>query len=176
MLNLILKNTPIWVWVLLAALLWFGLSQTVSRTASLKRITLMPLAMIGLSIFGTLTAFGSGLMICLTWLGAGAGAVTLALVLRKTSSAAIKYDVEKRLFSLPGSWVPLVLILGVFVTKYVVGFMKAMQPSLAQDVNFAVFFAMLYGVFSGVFLARAVGLWLLAFQSEKSLENGMRRA
>lgn len=173
MLNLILTHTPIWVWALLAALLWLGLSQTVSRTASLKRITLMPLAMIGLSIFGTLSVFGTHLNILLAW--AGAGASMLALILRNTSSAAIKYDAEKRLFSLPGSWVPLALILSVFVTKYVVGFLTGMQPSLAHDTSFAVFFTTLYGASSGVFLARAVGLWRLAFQTEKPLENGLRR-
>jgi hypothetical protein len=174
MLNLILTQTPKWVWALLVALLWLGLSQTVSRTASLKRITIMPLAMIGLSIFGTLTVFGTNLMIVLAWLGAGA--VMLALILRKTNSAAIKYDVEKRLFSLPGSWVPLALILGIFVTKYSVGFMTGMTPSIAQDLSFALFFTTLYGAFSGIFLARAVGLWRVAFQAEKSLASGMIRA
>jgi preprotein translocase subunit SecF len=173
MLNLILIQTPKWVWLLLAALLWLGLSQTVSRTASMKRITLMPLAMIGLSIFGTLSVFGTSLTIVLAWLGSGA--VVLALILRKTSSAAIKYDAGKRLFSLPGSWVPLVLILGIFITKYIVGFMTAMQPSLAQDANFALFFTTLSGAFSGVFLARAVGLWRVAFQAEKSLASGLIR-
>ena len=173
MLNLILTHTPTWVWALLAALLWLGLSQTVSRTASLQRITFMPLAMIALSIFGTLSVFGIHLNILLAWLGAGAW--MLALILFNTSSAAIKYDAEKRLFSLPGSWVPLALILSVFVTKYVVGFMTGMQPSLAQDPSFAVFFTILYGASSGVFLARAVGLWRLAFQAEKPLENGLSR-
>lgn len=43
MLYQILANTPRWVWVLLLTLLWLGLSQAVSRAASLKRITLLPL-------------------------------------------------------------------------------------------------------------------------------------
>ncbi len=171
MLNLILTQTPKWVWLLLVALLWLGLSQTVCRTASLKRVTLMPLAMIGLSIFGTLSVFGTSITIVLAWLGAATA--VLALILRKTSSAAIHYDAGKRLFSLPGSWVPLVLILGIFITKYIVGFMTAMQPSLAQDAHFSLFFTTLSGAFSGVFLARAIGLWRLAFRVEKSLGNGI---
>ena len=174
MLQLILTQTPKWVWALLVALLWLGFSQTVSRTASLKRITLMPLAMIGLSIFGTLSVFGTHPSIVLAWLGAGA--VALVLISRIKQSAAVKYNVEKRLFSLPGSWVPLVLILGIFVTKYIVGLMTGMQPSLAQDANFALYFSIIYGAFSGVFLARAAGLWRMAFQAEKSLANGMSRA
>ena len=167
MLNLILTHTPIWVWALLAALLWLGLSQTVNRTASLKRVTLMPIAMVGLSLFGTVSVFGSDPIILLTWFAAAM--LMTSLVVRAAKSAAIKYDAEKRLFSLPGSWIPLVLIMGIFVTKYIVGFMTAMQPEFAHNINFASCVATLYGAFSGVFLARAIGLWRLAFQSEKLL-------
>lgn len=173
MLNLILTQTPKWVWALLAALLWLGLSQTVSRTASLRRITIMPLAMVSLSMFGVLTVFGTSLTILTVWLAAGA--VVLALILRKESSPAISYDAVKRLFTLPGSWVPLILILGIFVTKYVVGFITAMQPSLAHDTNFAVFIAAIYGAFSGVFLARAMRLWRMAFQVEESVVNDRKQ-
>ncbi len=174
MLNLILTHTPTWVWALLAALLWQGLSQTAHRTASLKRITLLPLAMIGLSLFGTVSVFGSDPKILLAW--SGAAAVTVALVMRIANTSAIKYDSEKRLFSLPGSWVPLVLIMGIFVTKFAVGFMTAMQAEFAQNINFALGVTTLYGAFSGIFLARAAGLWRLAFQTEKSMINGMSRA
>ena len=37
----ILKNTPAWVWGLLAGLLVLGFSQTLGRRASLRRITVM---------------------------------------------------------------------------------------------------------------------------------------
>ncbi|MEI8325617.1 MAG: DUF6622 family protein, partial [Betaproteobacteria bacterium] len=59
MLNQILSNTPRWVWVLLLALLGLGLSQAVTRSASLKRITILPLVLVGLSLSGTLSAFGA---------------------------------------------------------------------------------------------------------------------
>lgn len=173
MLSLIITHTPIWVWALLAVLLWLGLSQTVKRSASLKRITLMPLAMIGISLFGTVSVFGSEPKILLAW--SAAAAVMVAMVMRTAKAATIHYDSEKRLFSLPGSWVPLLLIVGIFVTKYAVGFMTAIQPEVAQDMNFALGVATLYGAFSGVFLARAVVLWRLAFQTGKSSENGLSR-
>ena len=174
MLNLILTQTPKWVWALLAALLWLGLSQTVSRTASLSRVTIMPLAMIGLSIFGVLSVFGTNLTSLMVWLAAGA--VMFALILCTTRSQSIRYDPTKRLFSLPGSWVPLALILGIFVTKYVVGVMTALQPSLAQEANFALPIVALYGAFSGVFLSRAVRLWRLVFQVKKSIGNGISQS
>lgn len=166
MLNQILVNTPRWVWVLLLALLWLGLSQAVSRTASLRRITLLPLAMTGLSLYGTVTAFGADPQVLLVWLCAASLIVTL--VLRQTLPDATRYDTATQRFTLPGSWVPLLLILGIFITKYVVGVATAMQPALARDANFSLGFGALYGAFSGVFLARAVRLWRLALRQERS--------
>lgn len=165
MLNQILANTPRWVWGLLLALLWLGLSQAVSRTASLRRITFMPLAMTGLSLYGTVTAFGTDPQVLLVWLCAS-GLIS-ALVLQQALPAATRYDPATRRFTLPGSWVPLLLILGIFVTKYVVGTVTALQPTLARDAAFVLGFSALHGAFSGVFLARAARLWQLALQIDR---------
>lgn len=163
MLHQILANTPRWVWGLLLALLWLGLSQTVGRTASLKRITLLPLAMTGLSLYGAVTAFGADPQVLLVWLCAGGLAITL--VLQPALPQATRYDPATRRFTLPGSWLPLLLMLGIFMTKYLVGAVSAMQPALAHDAGFSLGFATLYGAFAGIFLARAARLWRLALQS-----------
>lgn len=166
MLYQILANTPRWVWVLLLALLWLGLSQAVSRTASLKRITLLPLTMAGLSLYGTVTAFGTEPQLLLVWLLAGG--LMAAVVARRALPEATRYDPATRRFTLPGSWLPLLLILGIFATKYLVGAVSAMQPALAHDASFSLCFAALYGAFAGVFLARAGRLWRLALLPEHS--------
>ncbi len=165
MLNQILIHTPRWVWLLLLALLWLGLSQAVSRSASLRRSTVMPLAMIGLSLYGTVTAFGGNSQVLLVWLGAVA--LMASAVMQLPLSDACRYDPATQRFTLPGSWVPLMLILGLFATKYVVGAATAMQPTLAFDAGFSLGFSALYGAFSGVFLARAGRLWRLAMQIDR---------
>jgi hypothetical protein len=76
--------------------------------------------------------------------------------------AGTGYDPAQRTFALPGSWIPLALIVGIFLTKYVVGVDLAMQPSLAQDGSYAVPVAAIYGAFSGIFAGRAARLWRLA--------------
>lgn len=170
MLYQIFSNTPRWVWVLLLALLWIGCKQTVTRTASLKRITVMPLVMTGLSLSGTVTAFGSEPTVLLAWLGAASLVGTL--VLQRPLPQATHYNPLERRFSLPGSWVPLLLIMGLFMTKYVVGVASAMHPTLAHDSNFTLMFSALYGAFSGIFLARAARLWRLALASNPALGFG----
>ncbi len=165
MLHQILANTPRWVWVLLLVLPWLGLSQAVSRTASLKRITLLPLTMTGLSLYGTVSAFGIEPQVLLVWLGANA--VAMAAVLRRALPQATRYDPATQSFTLPGSWAPLFLMMGIFITKYLVGAVSAMQPALAHDTPFSLVFAALYGAFAGIFLARAARLWQLALQQER---------
>lgn len=165
MISAILTHTPIWVWALLGGLLYLGFIQTKRRTVSLKRSTILPLAMIALSIFGTVNVFGSSPSILLAWLVAGA--LTFIIVIRFSNWTAIQYDAAKQQFTLPGSWIPMMLIMGIFVTKYVVGVMVGTQPAYANKLNFAITFTLLYGAFSGVFLARAVGLWRIAFVNKK---------
>jgi hypothetical protein len=164
MLNQIILNTPRWVWVLLVALLGLGFSQALARTASLKRITLMPVVMTGLSLSGVVGAFGAGAPL-LAWLVACV--LTAASLARQALPEATRYDPATRNFSLPGSWVPLALILGIFMTKYFVGVATAMQPALAREWEFALGFSALYGVFSAVFLARTWSLWRLALKQER---------
>ncbi len=165
MLNQVFYNTPRWVWVLLLALFWLGLSQALPRTASLKRITLMPVAMTGLSLYGAVTAFGTGAQVLLVWLTAAV--LMFLLVKQRARSGVISYDPATRRFKLAGSWVPLMLILGLFVTKYLVGVATAMQPALVHEAGFSLGFATLYGAFSGVFLARASHLWRVALQFDR---------
>jgi hypothetical protein len=156
----ILTNTPKWVFVLFAALLWLGLKQMMPRRVGLNRITIMPLAMTCLSLYGVTSAFGDAPQAMLTWL-AGA-AVAFALNFQLRSASQVSYDAASRSFQLPGSVVPLALFMAIFCTKYAVGISMGVQPSLAHNSGFALSIGALYGVFSGIFLARAAKLWSIA--------------
>lgn len=163
MLGPVLKSTPPWVWGLLAALTALGLSQARTRSASLARITFMPVAMIALSLWGTASAFGSSPQfgsVVLAWLAAAAAA--LAIVAPFAPPPGTRYDATTRTFTLPGSWIPMLLILGIFLTKYIVGVELAMQPALAHDGSYTLAVGTVYGVFSGLFAGRGARLWRLA--------------
>lgn len=156
----IIIHTPIWVWALLALLLWLGLKQSLPGRFSLLRITLLPLALTGLSLFGAVSTFGSTPAVMLTWLAA---AIVLATwVLQIPLPDATRYDTRTRTFQVPGSWVPLALMMGIFANKYGVGVSLALHPQLAHEAVFTLGFSALYGAFSGVFAARAARLWRLA--------------
>lgn len=169
MLAPIVKQTPTWVWGLLAALLALGLSQLRSRKVSLARMTLLPLAMTGLSLWGTVSAFGGSPLIgyvLLAWLS-GAALMT-GLIAPQAAQAGSRYDAASRSYRVPGSWMPLLLILGIFLIKYTVGVELAMQASLANDGNYTLIVGALYGLSSGTFVGRAARLWRLAMRQGRS--------
>lgn len=152
----ILINTPLWVWGLLAALLALGFSQTRSRTAGLARVALLPLGLGAFSLYGTISAFGTSPTVLGSWL---ATAVLLVLVVNQLAlPAGARYDSATRQFQLPGSWVPMALIMGIFLTKYAVGVSLVMHPELKVHANFSLAIGTLYGVFSGIFAGRSVRL------------------
>ncbi len=158
----VLRQTPMWVWGLLVALLALGASQLRERTASVVRVSLMPVAMTLFSVWGTFSALGASphrVQAVSAWLITGV--LAFALVARGRADRA-RYDPARRLFHLPGSAVPLALIGGIFLVKYVVGVDLVMAPQLVQEAPYVLGVAALYGAFTGLFIGRASRLWRLA--------------
>jgi hypothetical protein len=173
-LGTIVKQTPTWVWGLLAALLALGLSQLYSRQLTLRRVVILPAVMLGFGLYGLVSAFGNSGQIgavLSAWLLAAAGVA--AGVLQIAPPAGTRFDPASETFSVPGSVVPLLLILGIFMTKYIVGVELAMQGTQAHDAAFALPIALLYGGFNGIFTARALRLLRLSHGSVAGLGSGI---
>ena len=88
-------------------------------------------------------------------------AAALAFALLSRGRPAGHYDAARRLYVLPGSVIPLLLIVGIFLVKYVVGVDLAMEPQLVQNTPYVLCVAALYGAFTGFFIGRASRLWRL---------------
>ncbi len=155
----ILQHTPTWVFGVFALLAWLGGRQLRRHALPLSRAVLVPLGMGAWSLYGTLSAFGDRPLALLAWIAAALLAATV--VLRRPLPAAASYDPAARRFDLPGCAVPLVLMMGIFATKFAAGVALALHPDLAHDAAFALVAGTLYGGFAGSFLARAMRLWKL---------------
>ncbi|HET7835310.1 hypothetical protein QTI17_26120 [Variovorax sp. J31P179] len=169
MLTQIFLHTPKWVFVLFAALVWLGAKQLFANSVGLGRVTVMPIVMTGLSIFGVTSAFGDSPTALLAW--AATALVALTLVLQRGLPASTRYAPASRTFHLAGSAVPLALMMGIFFTKYAVGATLAMHPEIRHDATFALAVPLMYGFFSGVFAGRALRLWKLALREDRALYN-----
>jgi hypothetical protein len=156
----IVQHTPLWVWGLLAGLIALGLVQTRDRDMTLSRILVVPAVMLALSLMGVIGAFGGRPMALGAWI-AGVG-LALFIGRRTVRAQGVRWSAAERRMHVPGSWLPLALIVGLFAIKYLAGVSLAIEPRLAADTAFAGGCCLAYGVFSGLFLARAGSLCALA--------------
>lgn len=160
MLSQILKHTPTWVFVLFFVLLAIGFLQSKPRMVKRNIIALLPLAMLALSFYGVLSAFGANALSLLAWLIGVAAAVELGM---KTGMPRnVGFSQETQLFSVPGSWLPLALMMAIFFTKYAVNVMLARSLPMTSELLFVEIVSFGYGLLSGVFLARALVIWRAA--------------
>jgi hypothetical protein len=169
MLGTVLRGTPGWVWGLLAALVWLGATQLRDRQASLTRVTILPVVMTGLSIWGIAGAFGASPMfgyLMLAWMLVAS--IAFAAIGITSAPAGTQYDRASGTFFLPGSWVPMAMIAGIFVTRYIVNVDVAIQPGVVRDGEYTLVIAALYGLFTGTFLGRAARLWRMAAEGRMS--------
>ena len=159
----IVQHTPAWVWGLLASLVALGLWQTRPLEISLTRVTVLPLVLTALSLSGVLNAFGHLPIAFVAW--AAGVAAALALARKAVTVRGASWSASRGLLHVPGSWLPLVLIVSLFAVKYGAGVSLALAPALASDWAFAGLCSLAYGSFSGLFLARALSLRSLATRS-----------
>jgi len=127
MLTGILQNTPYWVWGVFVLQLVLGLMQTRKRSVSRFLVFLLPLIMIPLSFYTIASTFGI---------------------------SPLPDSLGK--FEIPGSWIPLLLMMTIFLARFVIGFTRAVNPALVGTNLFAGVVAAILGFCSGLFAARAM--------------------
>ncbi|MBX3621638.1 MAG: hypothetical protein KF891_16840 [Rhizobacter sp.] len=155
-----LQHIPTWVFGLLCALIALGVSQSFPRSITLRRSAVLPIVLVGVSLAGVVSTFGQQPLALLAWALGLAGAV--AALHGRIDTAAVRFSPVTQRFQMPGSWVPLALMLGLFAIKFGAGMSLALHPELRGSTFFALAMSAAYGLFSGVFLGRAMALWTLA--------------
>ncbi|UTH72617.1 DUF6622 family protein [Chromobacterium sp. IIBBL 290-4] len=153
----IVRHTPWPVFVLFFVLLSLGRKQMETRQLSRGRLLLLPLAMLGLSAYGVLTEFGPAVLPVAGWL------VGLALALAIAGPwivpAGVRYLSESRSYEVPGSGLPLILMMAIFFTHYAVAVAMAMRLPLTSGSVFPGLIGLAYGVLSGLVAARAQAIF-----------------
>ena len=152
----ILSHTPRWIFALFFGLIYLGFQQSKVRSVTVKRFVILPIAMVGLSFSGVWSTFGSGTLALPCWTGAMVAGTALAQLLG--SARNVSYSTETRTFKLPGSWLPLFLMMAIFFTKYAVGISLAQNPGLLEIPGFVGIASATYGFWSGIFFGRMVSI------------------
>ncbi|HEY8879374.1 MAG TPA: DUF6622 family protein [Roseateles sp.] len=147
-------HLPVWPFAILAVLLALGYRQ--SRDRLVQPLTLVKLAigMLALSLYGVTAAFGAQLLPVLAW----AAGFAAALLLADVAFAPRGLAREGAAVRVPGSWLPLGLMLGIFAAKFGLGFASGVGAPVLGQAWFIAAMSAAFGLFSGAFAARAAAV------------------
>tara|TARA_R110000751_G_scaffold71287_10_gene144257 strand:+ start:26585 stop:27118 length:534 start_codon:yes stop_codon:yes gene_type:complete len=163
----ILSGTPVWVWLMLAFILYRGLKATRPRQTSLHAPLLMPAIMFISSLTSHARQFTDPDLSGLLWLA------TLAVggIIGGMLASRLKINVDPGppvILHRPGSWISFLLILAIFLTQYIFGVINATQPLLANSPTTILLHTMLLGLFNGLFLGRGLAIFHFAKKHQRT--------
>ncbi len=117
------------------------------------------------SLYGVASSFGINFLPLAAWTVGLLSTITLCQIFFRAQGAF--YSPSNNMFHVPGSWVPLILMMAIFILKYFVGYTMARRLPIASSVVFSGTISFFLGILGGIFSARAKSILQLA-NREKS--------
>jgi hypothetical protein len=154
MLQQIVSHTPVYVWAILAFLVYRGVAASADRVTSYRSLFIFPALMLALGLQSIASGFGLDGWPGASWLVGAVLGSWLAWTL--SGEIAITADRAAGTILQRGSWLPLALMLTIFCSKYAVAVACAMHSELRQSQAFALPVCLLFGLFNGIFIGRAM--------------------
>jgi hypothetical protein len=155
----ILRGTPLWVYPLFLGLVFLGYLQSRPRNVAPAMLAVLPLALGVFSLSRVFGTFGWEPAPLAAWAAGTAAALLLNRALKQPAGA--HWSAATNSFHVPGSWVPLALMMAIFFARYALAAGLAMAPDLVRSAGIATGASFGFGLLSGMFLARALRLWSL---------------
>jgi len=152
-----LRRTPPAAWVGLAAIVVLGANQLRTRLVSAPRVVLVPLLLATYSLCAACAAFwraGPALLLACWGAGFALGWAANRLLVLPRGVTAVGDG-----FRVEGSVLPLLLMLSVFVGRYVNGVALALEPARATQPGYAAVAALVFAVPAGIYAARGRRTW-----------------
>jgi hypothetical protein len=140
-----------WIFAILLGLIAMGLVQTRTRLVNPRVLVGVATGLLAYSAWGVTSAFGLQLAPLLAW-GLGL-ALALGLLMRWVASQGLVR--QGRAVQVPGSWLPMALLLSIFLAKFVLGMATGLGVSFVQASWFVALASGVFGLLSGSFAARA---------------------
>jgi hypothetical protein len=150
----ILANTPTWVFVLLAYLIWQGLQALRTRTQAVWRMLIVPLVFFLMGLSRLVLARDNVIAPLLAWLAALLLFAALGLF---NGPRLLAVDRKNGMVTRPGSIGPLLRNLTVFSLQYGVAVATAMR--LEPQTAVAIIGHAVSGASAGYFSGWAAALW-----------------
>lgn len=163
----ILKETPWWVFLLLYILIVIGFKALKKQVVSVKRLVILPLVFIALSVHSIIIAFQLSISSISIWLGSFIVGTLISFFLVYRHKIVV--DRKHWLVQLPGSWITLVLILLIFASKYYFSYEMNASPALVKQIGFEFSLLFAYGICTGLFTGR-LACYLYRLKTQRSFD------
>ncbi|WP_422645847.1 DUF6622 family protein [Xenorhabdus doucetiae] len=162
----IIKGTPIWVWILFIFLIQRGIKALYDREMRLDRLFFMPILFFIWAIYSVLneTTFSDSAFLALI-----AGIIvggTIGWGLWRNQPRLRKNN-ENGLIIRSGTPLTLILIVIVFIVKFVLSAMMSIHSELLYSFNFNVIFGFICGLTDGVFWGGTLNLFIPYYRNNK---------
>jgi len=151
MLQQIVSHTPTYVWGILGFLVYRGVAASRDRSMTVRAVFILPLVMLVLGLQSTANGFGLASPAGAAWLAGIAAGV--ALMWRRAADGTV-LDRATGMVHLRGSWLPMALMMTIFIGKFAMAVALASQPALRGSLALALPACAAFGALSGAFMAR----------------------
>ncbi len=126
----IVANTPLWVWPLMAFVLWLGWRGLQPRTVPLWRLAILPLVSVGTSLGGVAQSVQPGLALA-GWAVALVAALPLGMAIG--SRRVARWRPEDGRLEIDGGWFTLCFGISIFAVRYALGVLFGVLPALRVE-------------------------------------------
>ncbi|MDC9620817.1 hypothetical protein PSI22_04030 [Xenorhabdus sp. XENO-7] len=155
----IIKDTPIWVWILLVFLIIRGIKALSNREMSIGRIFLLPTVFLVWGIHSVLTeTYFSNLSLVMMGIGLIFG-TTIGWILWR-SQPRLRKKTNSNLIIRPGTPLTLIVIMITFVSKFIMTALLSIYPILLHSLHYNLLFGLLSGLLDGIFWGGTLNLFI----------------
>jgi len=155
-------GAPVWVWPLLALLIFVGYRSSKARSIPITLVYLLPL----LGVF-TLETVHSLPVPAAAWTGFGLGYILGIFVFYRWQENWL-VGLEGRSVLVAGEWITLAILMVIFWANFVSETIKAISYGTYESALFGACFAAVLGFASGSFLGRSVRTMIFVRNSQSA--------
>lgn len=162
-----LLQTPWWVYLLFVYLIKVGIGASKTKVVPLKKLVILPIIFTALSIHTMIVSFHFTSMVFIVWFASILVGTLFGYLL--VYKHQFRVDKKQYLIELPGTWITLIMILAIFVSKYYFGYAMSADPAVVNNTVFEFTMLSVSGVITGLFIGRMI-CYLNEFRVGNSVE------
>ena len=150
-----LQHIPLWVFGLFIGLVALGWLQTRTRQVRKQQLLGVKVALTVVTLVSVVQLWWPTPWLAIALSSWALTGLSVSWALSQSAApAGASFDPATQRFTLPGSWLPLALFMAIFACKFFVGTLSAIAPETLHSVQAAIGISALYGLLSGIVIAR----------------------